>query len=422
MTTAPPPTAFAWGGAGALALLGLAAWRKRRQPPSVGRLPDQSERTWAPDSGRASSGPVILSFAERSRGTVSGSVDSGQVTGWRSSAHSPRGVPLMPIGQVGRYELLRKIGSGAMADVYLARATGEAGFTKMVALKVLLPEFASIPQVVEYFLDEARLAAQLDHPNVVQTVDLGHSGDQYFIAMEHIDGADLLRLVGMINWQKQPVPLGVALAILRGICNGLQSAHEARQADGSPMGLVHRDVKSANVFIARSGAVKVGDFGIAKAHHAGWVRRTENGLVRGTPGYMAPEQRLGQPIDARADIYSVGAIAYELLTGQPINLDLVSLAAKGRDGWPHLPPISSLRSDVPPEVEAIVWRALSYDRESRFADCATFEVALERVAVAHPPVAGDKTVARWIEGLLTSEPGFVGDMTPQPQLSTLNRP
>ena len=195
----------------------------------------------------------------------------------------------------------------------------------------------------------------------------------------------------------------MALGILRGVCAGLQAAHDARQPDGQLLGLVHRDVKSANVFVARTGAVKVGDFGIAKAHHASWVRRTETGLVKGTPGYMAPEQRLGQAIDGRADLYGVGAIAYELLTGRPVNLDLALLAAKGQDGWPHLASIASVRPDVPPELEAAVMRALAFDREDRFPSCAALEQALEAIAVAHPPVAGDKTIARWVDGLLAPE-------------------
>jgi serine/threonine protein kinase len=164
------------------------------------------------------------------------------------------------------------------------------------------------------------------------------------------------------------------------------------------------------VFVSRSGVVKVGDFGIAKAHHVGWVRRTENGLVKGTPGYMSPEQRLGQAIDGRADLYGVGAIAYELFTGRPVNLDLAFLAAKGKEGWPHLAPIASVRPDVPREVDPIVMRALAFERDDRFPSCAALEQAFEAVAVAHPPIAGDKAVARWIDDLLTGD-GRLAEVT-----------
>jgi tRNA A-37 threonylcarbamoyl transferase component Bud32 len=334
---------------------------------------------WSPGSG---SGPISLPPAVRS---------------------TPSGLPATPIGRIGRYDLLRTIGRGGMAQVYLGRATGEAGFTKLVALKVLQPELASQPQVVQHFLDEARLAAQIDHPNVVQTVDLGRSDDHYFIAMEYVDGADLSRLIEMSRTRGVDVPIIVALRLLRRICDGLQAAHGARDAEGLPLGLVHRDVKSANVFVARNGAVKVGDFGIAKASQASRLSRTEIGLVKGTPGYMAPEQRLAQTVDGRADLYGVGAIAYELLSGTPVNLDLAILAQKGRDGWPHLAPLSSMRTDVPPALEAIVMRALSYDPQDRFADCATLESALEGVAALCPPRAGSKTIAEWVGALLAWE-------------------
>jgi serine/threonine protein kinase len=320
-----------------------------------------------------------------------------------AAASTPSGLPATPIGRIGRYDLLRTIGWGGMAQVYLGRATGEAGFTKLVALKVLQPELAGQPQVVRHFLDEARLAAQIDHPNVVQTVDLGRSDDHYFIAMEYVDGADLSRLIEMSRTRGLDVPIVVALRILRRICEGLHAAHTAHDAEGIPLGLVHRDVKSANVFVARNGAVKVGDFGIAKATQASRLSRTEIGLVKGTPGYMAPEQRLAQPVDGRADLYGVGAIAYELLSGMPVNLDLAILAQKGRDGWPHLAPLSSVRADVPPALEEIVMRTLAYEPQDRFADCAALESALEGVAALCPARAGSKTIAEWIGALLAWE-------------------
>jgi len=390
---APPQVApWMWGGVAILALLGAGAlaWR-RRMARSIEQTP---VALWSPSAGPGLSGPTLTNST-----VGSGSLPRRAIGATPGSG----GIPQVAIGRIGRYDLLQKIGVGGMAEVYLARSTGEAGFAKLVALKVLLPDFASQAQVVDNFLDEARLAAQLYHPNIVQTVDLGRAGDHYFMAMEYIDGTDLLRLIGLSEARRKPVPLPVALAILRGICAGLQAAHEACQPDGQPLDLVHRDVKSANVFVSRNGVVKVGDFGIAKAHHAGWVRRTENGLVKGTPGYMAPEQRLGQAIDGRADLYGVGAIAYELLTGQPVNLDLALLAAKGKEGWPHLPPIGSIRRDVPAELEAIVMRTLAFDREDRIPSCAALEQAFEAVAVANPPVAGDKAIARWIDDVLAGE-------------------
>ncbi|MEP6652817.1 MAG: serine/threonine-protein kinase [Myxococcales bacterium] len=331
---------------------------------------------------------------------------------------SPTGLPNVLIGatgrKIGRYEIVQHIGTGGMADVYLAHATGEAGFTKKIALKVLERSFARQPELVNHFLDEARLASMLDHPNIVQIIDLGHADDEYFIAMEFIDGADLARLIEISARAGRRIPLPVVLAIVRKVCDGLHAAHTTRAGDGALLGLVHRDMKCGNVFVARNGVVKIGDFGIAMTNHASRVTRTQIGLVKGTPGYMAPEHRLGQPIDGRADIYGVGAIAYELLSGISVNLDVTMLAQRGRQGWPHLASLSQFRGDVPAQLEGIIFRALSYDADQRFADCAAMEAALDEVARRYPPVAGDKTIAHWIEATLTLDSPLTLPQQPEP--------
>jgi protein kinase-like protein len=298
--------------------------------------------------------------------------------------------------RIGRYTIVRPLGQGGMAEVFLARAEGEAGFGKLVAFKVLQAAFASNPAVVELFLDEARLVAGLDHPNIVQTHDLGRAGDRYFIAMEYVDGSDLARLIEAVSARGERVPLPCALGILCRICDGLHAAHTAVGPDNRPLWLVHRDVKSANVFVSRTGAVKVGDFGIAKATHAVRISRTEVGQVKGTPGTMAPEQRLGQEVDRRADVYGVGAIAYELLSGGPVNLDLVALAARGIAGWPHLPPLASQRPDLPSELDAIIIKALAYDPQQRYEDCAALEADLRAVgSQVAGGLAEDKAIGAW---------------------------
>ena len=298
--------------------------------------------------------------------------------------------------RVGRYIVLKRLGSGGMADVYLARAEGEAGFERLVALKVMLDEFSRNPKFVSHFLDEARLAPRLVHPNIVAVTDLGKEGDSYIIAMEYVDGADLARLVQSVAARRAEIPAGVALAIVRRVCDGLHFAHTAVDSDGHPLDLVHRDVKSANVFVARNGSVKVGDFGIAKIAGAGRTAKTEIGEVKGTAAYMAPEHRTGQDVDARADVYAVGAICYELLTGRTINLDLAMLAHLGREGWPHLAPPSSVRRDLPPELDAVVFRAMAFEREDRFASCEALEQAVAEIADRHGLAASDKVIARWI--------------------------
>ena len=298
--------------------------------------------------------------------------------------------------RVGRYVVLRRLGSGGMADVYLARAEGEAGFERLVALKVMLDEFARNPKFVSHFLDEARLAPRLVHPNIVAVTDLGKEGDSYVIAMEYVDGADLARLVQGVAARGAQIPAEVALAIVRRVCDGLHFAHTAVDSDGHPLHLVHRDVKSANVFVARNGSVKVGDFGIAKIAGATRTAKTEIGEVKGTAAYMAPEHRTGQDVDARADVYAVGAIAYELLTGRTINLDLAMLAHLGRDGWPHLAPPSSVRPELPPELDAVVFRAMAFERDDRHASCEALEQAIADIAGRHGLTASDKLIARWL--------------------------
>jgi serine/threonine-protein kinase len=309
--------------------------------------------------------------------------------------------------QIGRFEIVRPLGHGGMAEVFLARAVGAAGFEKLVALKVMHRQFALQPIIVEHFLDEARLASNLTHPNIVQVVELGKAGDEYFIAMEYIDGADLSRLLRSCRRREVKVPVRVAIAILRHICDGLHAAHTGVDKNGKALDIVHRDVKAANVFIARNGSVKIGDFGIAKANQLGRTTKTEVGQVKGTVAYMAPEHRVGETVDRRADVYALGAVAYEMLTGTKIDLDLVRLVHLGKEGWPHLPPMISVRKDLPVGLDPLVMRALAFDRDARFPTCAAMEEALEQIATVHNLVAGDKVIAHWAEevlDLLSREP------------------
>ncbi len=311
-----------------------------------------------------------------------------------SGAHPTPGTP----HRIGRYTVVRSLGSGGMAEVYLARATGEAGFEKLFALKVVHKNLAQRQKAVEHFLDEARLASRLTHPNIVQISDLGRAGDDYYIAMEYIQGRDLERLLQACRDRHEQVPVRVALTILRKVCDGLHAAHTAKDADGRPLELVHRDVKSANVLLSKDGAVKIADFGIAKANQQ--VHKTAMGEVKGTAAYMAPEHRMGEVVDRRADVYGVGAIAYELLTGSEINLDLMRLVHLGKEGWPHLDLPSKLRPDLPVGCDDLVWKALSYERDDRYPTCEAFEEAIEALATRHGLGASDKLVAQWVEATL----------------------
>ena len=296
---------------------------------------------------------------------------------------------------VGRWEIVRRLGSGGMADVYLAHSKGEAGFEKLVAIKVMHPHLARMPRAVDHFLDEARLAVRVQHPNVVAIQDLGKIGEDYVIVMEYVDGIDLDKLLASARIGGRPVPLDVALGILRRVADGLHAAHTATSADGSPLGIIHRDVKSANVLVSKQGGVKVVDFGIAKANVQNHL--TMVGETKGTPSVMPPEQRTGDHVDVRADVYTLGAVAYEILTGQTVNLDLAALAHLGIENWPHLPAPSDFRPDLPRELDALVLSTMAFDRERRPASCADLETAFEGVMKQHGLSASDKEIGRWVE-------------------------
>ena len=337
----------------------------------------------------------------------------------RRAAEEPA-APSPAASPYGRYQRVKLLGSGGMADVYLARATGEAGFERPVALKVLHPHMARRPEAVNHFLDEARLASRLDHPSIVNVLDLGRNGDEYFIAMEYIDGADLDRVLRAMRERGAQVPIAVALTILRRVCDGLHAAHSARGDDGAPLGLIHRDVKTANVLLSRQGAVKIGDFGIARA--ASTVRTTTIGETKGTAEVMSPEQRMGHDIDVRADVYSCGALGYELLTGAAVNLDLAILAQFGVDGWPHLPPATTLRPELPSELDAILVGALAYAPAGRPDSCAALEEQLAAVARRHGLVCGDKEIAAWLAAELAQLPADAAPAVASVPIPALARP
>jgi hypothetical protein len=385
----------------ALIALGMVSGRRiRLEPepyPSIHAMPTVESRP-PPDTGaqtQLTGNPVVAA------GTPS-PVDS------QGFAINPNN--LGPGAQIGRWEVVRRLGSGGMADVYLARAKGEAGFEKTVAIKVMHAHLARNQRAVDHFLDEARLAALIHHPNVVGIQDLGKIGADYVIVMDYVEGVDLERLLAAARTAQRPVPLDVALGVLVRICDGLHAAHTAVGPDGTPLGIIHRDVKSANVLVSRQGGVKIVDFGIAKA--AAQAHLTIAGETKGTPSMMAPEQRVGEVVDVRADVYSVAAVGYELVTGAAVNLDLAALAHLGIDNWPHLPLPSSLRPNLPHELDEMLLVGMSFERDKRPPDCADLGAQLEGVMKRHGLSASDKDIARWAESeLRLLVPAFQGVST-----------
>ena len=298
-------------------------------------------------------------------------------------------------GQFGRYTIIRKLASGGMADLYLAELRGEGAFQKKIAIKHLHQHLADKPELRDWFFDEASIVAQLSHPNIVQVYELGKdASDQPFIAMEYVEGFDLLHLGDRLRERNQPMPLRAALTIGMGVCEGLHHAHTATDEQGNALDIVHRDMKPANVLISHDGAVKVGDFGIAKATQQKHV--TEVGTIAGTAAYMAPEQRAGQAVDARADEFGVGAILYELVTGVVIDLDLARLVQLGLQGWPHLDPPTQLRPDLPKALDAIIFKALAFKPEDRYPDCRALQRELEKVLIERGEAASSSYLAEYL--------------------------
>jgi serine/threonine-protein kinase len=277
----------------------------------------------------------------------------------------------------GRYELLTLLARGGMAEVYLARISGVGGFAKLLVIKRILPHLGEDPEFREMFINEGRVAARLDHPNICQVYELGEVDGEVFLAMEYLDGlawADLMKLLP----RGRGVELRVTATVLGQICEGLRFAHEHVDLDGTPMPIVHRDVSPQNLMITTEGVCKLLDFGVSKVLTEG--TRTRTGMLKGKLPYMAPEQIRGEPIDARADVFSMGVVLWESLTG-----DRLFQRESDYQIWKaiteeDIPPVSSLVPGTPPQVDAIVARALERDVERRYPSIRAFSGELRDAA------------------------------------------
>ncbi|MGE3453603.1 MAG: protein kinase [Kofleriaceae bacterium] len=282
----------------------------------------------------------------------------------------------------GKYELLTPIGRGGMASVILARQRGLAGFEKVVVIKVIHPHLAQEPAVINMLLDEARLAARIDHPNVVQTYELGEALGTYYIAMEYLPGETLTQVQRMAVAEVGP-PLTPQIAgrILADTAAGLHAAHELTDLAGNRLEIVHRDVSSANIIVLYNGTVKVVDFGVAKA--AGRVTSTQDGELKGKYGYMSPEQIRNEPMDRRSDVFSLGVVLWESLTLKRLFFaDNVGATLLQVLEARYSPP-SHHRPEVPPELDAVTMKALAPDPRDRFQTAAEMKQAIEDAIWQH---------------------------------------
>ncbi|MBK7582942.1 MAG: protein kinase [Myxococcales bacterium] len=293
--------------------------------------------------------------------------------------------------EIGRYVLFAELASGGMATVHLGRLKGQAGFARTVAIKRSHPGFARDPEFVSMFLDEARIAARIRHPNVVSVLDVEARDGELFLVMDYIHGESLARL-----WKLSagsPVPPGIAGRIVADVLYGLHAAHQARNERGEPLQVVHRDVSPQNVLVGADGTARVTDFGIAKAVNR--IQTTHEGQLKGKLSYMAAEQLEEKHVDARTDVYAASVVFWELLTARRLHTSADAGATITRILSGNVHPPSRLVPDIPPEIEAIVMRGLAREIDDRFASAQDMAVALERAMRLALPAE----VADWVDSL-----------------------
>lgn len=294
---------------------------------------------------------------------------------------------------LGEYECIDRLGSGGMADVYLARRRGAEGFRKLFALKVIGGKANRDPDFQRMFMREAKISATLTHANIAQVVDFGLSEHDFYLVMEYVDGPTVQH---MLKAQRgSPLPLAVAISIAVSLCAALDHVHESAGPGETARQLVHRDVSPSNVLISRAGSVKLVDFGIAKPIGAA-SGGTTTGVLKGKVGYMAPEQVRGEPLDRRCDIFALGIVLYEMTTGRRCfyadsMFEVLNLSARAE--------IISPREHVaeyPEDLERIVIRALARDADGRFATAAELQEALEDFALAHRLKISSRIVSEFL--------------------------
>lgn len=295
---------------------------------------------------------------------------------------------------VGRYEIFDEIASGGMATVFLGRLLGSGGFSRTVAIKRLHPQFAKDPEFVTMFLDEARLAARIRHPNVVPTLDVVAARGELFLVLEYVQGESLSRLVRCLRARGERIPLSIAVRIMADALQGLHAAHEARDERGVPLNIVHRDVTPQNILVGSDGVSRLLDFGVAKA--AGRSRTTQEGQIKGKLAYMAPEQLMSTGVSRQTDLYAAAVVFWEMLTGERLvdgdtDVDVVARLLK-RD----IRPPSRLAPAVPSVLDELVMKGLSAKVEDRFATAREMCVALGQSGVAEAPSIA---VGEWVENL-----------------------
>ncbi|HTQ46483.1 MAG TPA: serine/threonine-protein kinase [Polyangiaceae bacterium] len=303
----------------------------------------------------------------------------------------------------GKYTLIRKLASGGMAELFLALQKSVAGFEKLVVIKRILPAMNQDRAFIDMLLHEARVAATLSHPNVVQVFDVGEVDGTYFIAMEHVHGEDLRSIVRQMKKKEETeFPLEHALAILLGMCAGLAYAHEKRDLDGTPLHIVHRDVSPQNVLVTFTGDVKIVDFGIAKSD-AARPGQSESGRLKGKIPYMSPEQARGERVDWRTDVFAAGTMLFELTTGKRLFKGASEFESLKLICEREYPTPSQVRDGYPPELEAVVMRALEKKREDRWQSAREMQAAIEQFVRAERVPVSNIALSQFMQRLFAEK-------------------
>jgi serine/threonine protein kinase len=303
-----------------------------------------------------------------------------------SDSHEPT-----PFGQ---YQLIEKIAQGGMAEIFKGRALDAAGLERAIVIKRILPHIAASPEFVEMLIDEAKIAVMLSHGNIAQIYDLGKVADDYFIVMEYVEGKTVSQIMKRLKTQGKLMPIAYACYIVREIAAALDYMHRKTDDGGNPLHIVHRDISPQNAILSTAGTVKIIDFGIAKAKTK--VSTTDSGVLKGKFAYMSPEHAEGMKLDHRTDIFSLGVILFELLTGQRLfkgknNMETVKRVKKAK-----VPTPSSLRPAVPKVLDQIVFKSLQKDREKRYQSALDMVQDLTKFLVNHYPEFSPREMASYL--------------------------